>query len=96
MKIAFIVNEFPCVSETFVLNQITGLIDQGHEVDIFAQRPGTSPTMHADVEKYRLLDRTLYIDAKAILSSLNYQKFGGRNAFLRLIHKVIPFLGKGP
>ncbi len=36
MKIAFIVNDFPLLSETFILNQITGLIDRGHHVDIFA------------------------------------------------------------
>ncbi len=31
---------FPTVSETFILNQITGLIDLGHNVDIYAGRPG--------------------------------------------------------
>lgn len=36
MRIAFIVVSFPAVSETFVLNQITGLIDLGHTVEIFA------------------------------------------------------------
>ena len=34
MKIAFIVGKFPVLSQTFILNQITGLIDRGHEVDI--------------------------------------------------------------
>jgi hypothetical protein len=34
MKIAFIVGTFPSLSETFILNQITGLIDRGHEVHI--------------------------------------------------------------
>jgi len=37
MKIAFIVGGFPTLSETFILNQITGLLDMGHEVEIFAQ-----------------------------------------------------------
>ena len=36
MKIAFIVTFFPALSETFILNQITGLIERGHEVDIYA------------------------------------------------------------
>ena len=31
MNIAFIVSEFPRLSETFIMNQITGLIDRGHE-----------------------------------------------------------------
>jgi colanic acid/amylovoran biosynthesis glycosyltransferase len=28
-------SSFPQISETFILNQITGLLDLGHEVDIF-------------------------------------------------------------
>jgi hypothetical protein len=31
-------SEFPKLSETFILNQITGLIDRGHEVHIYATR----------------------------------------------------------
>jgi colanic acid/amylovoran/stewartan biosynthesis glycosyltransferase WcaL/AmsK/CpsK len=60
MKIAFIVTHFPRLSETFVLNQITGLIDRGHEVDIFAFDRSNDPKVHEDVEKYRLLERTFY------------------------------------
>jgi len=37
MKIAFIVSGFPTLSETFILNQITGLLDLGYEVEIFAK-----------------------------------------------------------
>lgn len=60
MKIAFVVLIFPTVSETFILNQITGLIDLGHEVDIYAGRPGDISKIHPDVEKYHLLERTYY------------------------------------
>jgi colanic acid/amylovoran/stewartan biosynthesis glycosyltransferase WcaL/AmsK/CpsK len=60
MKIAFIVNEFPSLSQTFVLNQITGLIDRGHEVDIFAEEAGKGSNVHGDVIKYKLLERTSY------------------------------------
>ena len=60
MKIAFIVNEFPSLSQTFVLNQITGLIDRGHEVDIFPQERGTHGKVHEDIRKYNLLARTSY------------------------------------
>jgi colanic acid/amylovoran biosynthesis glycosyltransferase len=60
MKIAFIVNAFPILSETFVLNQITGLLDRGHDVDIFAVHPQGQPVVHADVERYHLLERTYY------------------------------------
>ena len=60
MKIAFIISHFPALSETFVLNQITGLIERGHEVDIYADRPGRDSSVHADVSRFRLLERTLY------------------------------------
>jgi colanic acid/amylovoran biosynthesis glycosyltransferase len=58
VRVAFIVNQFPLLSETFILNQITGLIDRGCEVDIYAHRIGSEPAVHPDVCKYNLLGRT--------------------------------------
>lgn len=60
MKIAFLVNQFPSLSQTFILNQITGLIDRGHAVDIYANEPGDTTALHPDVESYGLLERTQY------------------------------------
>lgn len=60
MRIAFLVNQFPTLSETFILNQIVGLLDYGHEVDIYADRPVALNRKHFDVEKYNLLGRTYY------------------------------------
>ncbi|HEY9295185.1 MAG TPA: glycosyltransferase [Phormidium sp.] len=60
MRIAFLVGKFPSLSETFILNQITGLIDLGHEIDIYATKPANVEIVHADVEKYDLLKRTFY------------------------------------
>jgi colanic acid/amylovoran biosynthesis glycosyltransferase len=60
MKIACFVSRFPLLSETFILNQITGLIDRGHEVDIYAQRRSNEPKIHEDVKKYHLMRRTSY------------------------------------
>ena len=60
MRLAFIVTAFPQPSGTPVLKQITGLIDRGHEVDIFGDRPGELNTIHPDVLRYGLLDRTYY------------------------------------
>lgn len=62
MNIAFIVGRFPVLSEAFILNQITGLIDRGHEIDIYAlEGPSAETKMHVDVEKYSLLNRTYYV-----------------------------------
>lgn len=61
MKIAFIVNRFPSLSQTFVLNQIVGLIEDGHEVDIYAEgATQTDSKVHEEVDKYALLNRTYY------------------------------------
>lgn len=64
MRIAFVVGSvFPAISETFVINQITGLIDRGHEVDVYAEQPEQSAQPHPDIEKYHILDRTYYHQA---------------------------------
>ncbi|MGR3278270.1 glycosyltransferase [Acaryochloris marina NIES-2412] len=60
MKIAFLVGDFPSISETFILNQITHIIDEKHSIDIYASRPQNVTTVHPDVEKYQLLDCTQY------------------------------------
>lgn len=60
MKIAFIVNEFPKLSETFILNQITGLLDRGHDVRVFSTFAGDEDRVHSEVARYDLLDRVSY------------------------------------
>ena len=61
MNVAFFLTDhFPALSETFVLNQITGLLDRGHDVRIYARRPDTASPVHPVVERYRLLERTTY------------------------------------
>ncbi len=60
MKIAFLVNRFPVLSQTFILNQITGLIDRGHEVHIFSNSSGDTLETHEDVKKYNLLKYTYF------------------------------------
>jgi len=61
MKIAFIVNSFPALSATFILNQITGLLDLGCDVRIIARTDPREPAIHPDVVRYDLLSRTRYI-----------------------------------
>jgi colanic acid/amylovoran biosynthesis glycosyltransferase len=60
MRIAFLLYHWPVLSQTFIMNQVTGLIDRGHEVDVYAKSPGGAPVVHADVGEYGLLDRTFY------------------------------------
>ncbi len=64
MRVAFVVASFPVLSETFILNQIVGLIERGLAVDIYAIEDGAegdTTKVHPDVEKYNLLDCTYYV-----------------------------------
>ena len=60
MYIAFILQSFPVLSETFILNQITGLLARGHDVDVFALHRNPSLETHAEVEEFSLADRSYY------------------------------------
>ena len=60
MNIAFIVGEFPSVSETFILWQLTRLLDLGHRVDIYAYRRGKPDVTHQEIARYGMMNRTRY------------------------------------
>lgn len=60
MRAAFVVGSFPALSETFILNQVTGLIDRGVDVEVLAGRPRPSGPVHDDVGRYGLFERTHY------------------------------------
>ena len=62
MRIAFIVGGFPMISETWILAQVSALLERGHEVDIYARRASGQAVVHADVTKYGLMDRTRYFE----------------------------------
>ena len=61
MKVALILSYFPTLSETFILNQVTGLLDMGHEVEIFSLQNPYEKKIHPDVEDYGLLQRTHFM-----------------------------------
>jgi colanic acid/amylovoran biosynthesis glycosyltransferase len=62
MRILFVVMDFPALSETFILDQITGLIDRGFDVDILAAKMRDEPVVHPDVHVYQLIDRAHYTE----------------------------------
>lgn len=61
MRVLFVLSTFPAISETFILNQITGFLDQGHDVEIIAMSR-TEGKAHSDVEKYGLLQKTMFVN----------------------------------
>lgn len=64
MRVAFFVKRFPCVSETFILRQITGLLELGHDVRIFSHLPPDGAPLHDAVERFHLLERTRWVDSR--------------------------------
>ena len=61
MKIAFFLDHFPSLTQTFVLNQIVGTIDAGHQVDIYAMSRGKPDKVDKRVFEYGLHNKTKYI-----------------------------------
>lgn len=54
MRIAFFCTRFPSVSETFVLTQMAGLLDQGFEIDVHAIKPEQGGVIQPIFEQYGL------------------------------------------
>jgi len=61
MKVNFFVSKFPCYSETFVINQINGLIERGFDVNIIAVHKEKSDLDIDCITKYRLMDRCTFL-----------------------------------
>ena len=61
LSAAIVVGRFPSLTQSFILNQITGLIDRGVDVDIYAWRTDPPSCHQAAVAQYDLLSRTRYL-----------------------------------
>ncbi|MHC4849182.1 MAG: glycosyltransferase [Planctomycetota bacterium] len=61
MKIAIAVGRFPLISETFVLNITTRLMERGHDVTVLALNGAAPEGMpaHPDVDRYDVMDRVV-------------------------------------
>src|SRR4051812_28632561 len=62
LRVAFIVRAFPTLSETFIINQIADLLDQGVEVEIFSFRRGDMVEISQRYYDYGLGKRVRYLD----------------------------------
>jgi colanic acid/amylovoran biosynthesis glycosyltransferase len=64
VRVAFLLERFPVVSETFLLTEMRGLQRAGHVIDVVSHhRPRPGEPVHAEVGRSGLLDRTHYADA---------------------------------
>lgn len=66
LNILFVVGYFPAPSQTYILNMMTGLIDRGHKVSIFAFRKNDVEP-HPLAIQYSLMDSIIYEEFPAEL-----------------------------
>jgi len=59
-SIAFVVKYFPTVSETFIVNQINGVIDAGYQVSLFAYNRVETKVIHDSLKRHNILGRVQY------------------------------------
>lgn len=62
-NIAFFLHSFPVISETFILNQIVALIDDGHHVDIYSKFNSGEKKQHQKSIDYKLMERVVFLDS---------------------------------
>ena len=63
LRIAVFLGSFPVVSETFILRQIAGLLDLGHEVDFYADAPADrNAPIQSEVTRHRLEQRCTFMN----------------------------------
>jgi colanic acid/amylovoran biosynthesis glycosyltransferase len=82
LKIAVLAGQFPKLSETFVIDQIVGLLKLGHDVRIFSLVPG-EPVMQPEVSQYNLLSRSQYANHPPC--GIAHRMLGSLGTLLRLL-----------
>jgi len=74
-KILYVLDIFPKLSETFVLNEMVELTKRGHEIKIFSlSRPNEKITNNG-IKEFNFLEKTLYPQRKHIIDSIFNPKF---------------------
>ncbi|MFH1403622.1 MAG: glycosyltransferase [Candidatus Altiarchaeota archaeon] len=90
MRVAFVVSEFPVVSQSFIIDQIVGVIEEGCDVRIFSTGNSGKHYVNGKVDRYSLIEKTEYLEMpdgmlervlKAVLMS----------GFMSLMNPLIPF-----
>ena len=97
-KILVVVTVFPSVTETFILNQITDLIDRGFDVTVFTYVQPKNAVVHQLFLDYQLEKQTVahfknYSSKIEILQKgfAFFRKYGKRIDFSKLTRLINPF-----
>lgn len=97
-KILVVVTTFPSITETFVLNQITDLIDKGNDVTVFAYLKPKNQPVHQIFRDYNL-EKIAVTHFKNTGNKLNvikeailfYKKYIFQINHIKLLHLLNPF-----
>jgi colanic acid/amylovoran biosynthesis glycosyltransferase len=62
MKVAFLTPPFPRYSETFIINQVSALLDQGHDVTVFSHGKVENPAEHDILDRHNMEENVVYVN----------------------------------
>lgn len=65
LRVAFLIPVFPEIHNTFIVNQITGLLDRGVDLHLYPLAVGSYDQAHAEVAAYRLKERDKHLPVPA-------------------------------
>jgi colanic acid/amylovoran biosynthesis glycosyltransferase len=71
LKILFVVNQFPCLSQQFIREQIIEWINRGHLIAIHSFKEGDYLVTEPEIDQYKLASRTTYGKILPSLDSFN-------------------------
>lgn len=95
-RVAVVTGWFPSLSETFVMNHATGLMDLGVEVDLYAFKRGDD-VPHRELRDYGLLERVTYLpeqlrDAPELVERMVAKRYAALHAHFGMIAERVAFL----
>ena len=61
-RVLFVVHKFPRITETFILGQVIGLIENGYDVSIWACQGDETDIVQSKILEYNLMERMRYIN----------------------------------
>lgn len=97
MRIAVVVSRFPVLSETFIIEQLSGLVERGHDVTVHSLGPGDPDLDHPLIQRHGLMERVRYAppqpvgflaSARMVLEHLARGTHGSRSRLLASLNPI--------
>ncbi|MFW5886278.1 MAG: colanic acid biosynthesis glycosyltransferase WcaL, partial [Bacteroidota bacterium] len=88
IKILFILDGFPSISTPFIINQMIGIVKDGHNLTILSRHKGNLDIIHKEVKNFNLLSKTVFFPplnesktARIIYLFKNLHLFFGKHSY---------------